>query len=298
MDDALDLRDLLDLPRSVLLALWLQRVGAGAGPVRRLVAAVQGDDEPHDVVGAPLPAADGEPATLDALVAAWASGERRTAALLPVPGDVSGLPPAVAGPALDAGECLLVQVAGTAWAAVPDVVAFGSPNDVGHLVTWHVHEVEPWDLRMPGVVGTLAEAERSLRESLLRATEALTRLDVARWRPDAAAALAALRGDGDPRWPLPEGLAPRALRVLVDAVRLRAVVSLATADDGGAVNLWQADHRSAALREIDGAARRAVAAATLAVGLTAPTGPVTGALGARGPAAGGRAAGGQARTER
>ncbi len=49
----------------------------------------------------------------------------------------------------------------------------------------------------------------------------------------------------------------------MQAVRLRAIVDLATADDGGSVNLWQADQRSTALREVDRASRHAVGAATL-----------------------------------
>ena len=51
------------------------------------------------------------------------------------------------------------------------------------------------------------------------------------------------------------------LRVLSLAARLRAIVALVTADDGGAVNLWQADQRSTALREIDRSARRAMSLA-------------------------------------
>ncbi|WP_155859532.1 hypothetical protein [Cellulomonas sp. KRMCY2] len=260
---------LLALPRSVLLALWLQ--GVGAGPVQRAVDAVQGEDEPHAVVGVPDVAPDG--GSLDQLIAAWAGGPRQAAALLPVPGDASGLPPEVAEPAVDAGECVLVHTADGAWAAVPDVVEFGSVNDVGHLVTWRVHPVPDWRHRLPGLVGSLSEAEQSLRHALLGATEALANLDIARWRPDAAAAIVALRSGADPRWPLPAGLAPRAVRVLADAVRLRTIVALATADDGGAVNLWQADQRTAALRHIDHAARRAVAAATLAAGPSGQTGP-------------------------
>lgn len=258
---------LLELPRSVLLALWLQGAGAGAGELRRAVRAVEGDDEPHVVTGADevVPAGG----TLDELVAAWASGPRQAAALLPVPGDVSGLPPTVAEVAVDAGECVLVAVDGRCWAAVPDVTAFGSVYDTGHLVTWTVHGVPDWRPRLPGVVGTLSEAEQSLRDALRVATEALAGLDVARWRPDAAAAIATLRSDADPGWPLPTRLAPRAVRVLVEAVRLRAIVALATSDDGGAVNLWQADQRSAALRHIDAAARRAVGAATAAAGAAA-----------------------------
>ena len=265
--------DLLALPRSVVLALWLARVGAGAEPLRRATAAVQGDDEPHTVRTAEdvpdlAPSDDpfGEGPSLAELLAAWASGERRSAAVLPVPGDVSGLPPAVAEPAVEAGECLLVDVAGRSWAAVPEVVEFGSALEPGHLVTWQVLPVPGWTLRLPGVVGTLGEAERALREALTTAVDALTGLDVARWREDAAEAIVALRSDADPGWDLPAGVPPRALHVLARAVRLRGIVQLATADDGGAINLWQADQRSAALREVDHAARRAIAAATLAAG--------------------------------
>lgn len=258
---------LLELPRSVLLSLWVQGVGSGADPLGRAVRAVQGDDEPHVVAGDAVPPGLGAPAgpggdTLEDLLGAWAGGPRASAALLPVPGDVTGLPPHVASAAVDAGECVLAHAGGRSWAAVPEVVAFGSVHDTGHLVTWHVHEVPDWRALLPGIVGTLAEAEMSLREALRDATDALAQLDVARWRDDAADAIAALRSDADPGWLLPGGLDPRALRVLVTAVRLRAVVEIAATDDGGAVNLWQADQRSAALRHVDHAARRAVAAAT------------------------------------
>lgn len=251
--------ELLDLPRSALLALWLH--GVDATP-RRTVVAVRGDDEPHDVTGPSVPLGT----SLDELVAGWLAGAAQAAAVLPVPGDVAGLPAEVAEAAVEAGECLLVHANGRSWAAVPEVEQFGSDLEPGHLVTWQVEEVGDWQLRLPGAVGTLTEAETALRGAMREATDALASLDVARWRPDAAEAVASLRADVDPQWPLPSGLAPRALRVLVTAVRLRAIVSLATADDGGAVNLWQADQRSAALRHVDHAARHAVAAATAAAG--------------------------------
>jgi hypothetical protein len=60
---------------------------------------------------------------------------------------------------------------------------------------------------------------------------------------------------------LPDGLDGRRAAVLASAARLRAIVALATQDDGAAVNLWQADQRSTALREVDRMARRAMAAA-------------------------------------
>lgn len=259
--------DSLTLPRSVLLALWLAEPSPGSGPVQRLLDAVQGDDEPHRVTTA-APAATGdpapgtEPATLADLVAIWASGPRTVAAVLPAPGDPSGAPAAIAGAAQDAGEAVLVSTPDGDWAAIPRVEAFGSVYEPGHLVTWEVSRVPAWQNALIGQVGTLREAERELTGALSRATEALTSLDVARWREDAAEQIAALSAGADPGWSLPPSLEPRRVRVLTTAARLRAIVDLATGDDGAAVNLWQVDQRSTALRDVDRAARRALAAAT------------------------------------
>lgn len=254
----------LDLPRSVLLALWLAEPGPGSGPVQRTLDAVQGDDEPHRVeaVGGCAPGTGAGGATLADLVAAWASGPRTVAAVLPAPGDPAGVPAVVAGPAQEAGEAVLISTADGDFAAVPHVEVFGSVYEAGHLVTWRVHAVPPWRDALVGHVGTLADAERDLTGALARATEALTALDVARWRPDAADRIAALRTTPDARGVLPPGLEPRRVRVIGSALRLRAIVDLATADDGAAVNLWQADQRTTALRDVDRAARRALAVAT------------------------------------
>jgi len=245
------------LPRSALLALWLRasRLGDDQG-LARLLRAVQRDDEPHVVSGAL-----GD-VRLEDLAGAWAGDAREVVALAPVPGDVSGVPPEAAARATDAGECAVVTTSAGAWALVPEVTEFGSDLEPGHLVTWHVTPVGPWSMRVHGAVGTLGESERDLRTALLLATRALDDLDVARWRDDAAGAIADLRAGGAPTWQLPASVPPRAVQVLTQAVRLRAIVDLATADDGGAVNLWQADQRSTALREVDRASRHAVGAAT------------------------------------
>jgi hypothetical protein len=255
----------LDLPRSVALALWLQDLGPGSAadpaPVARLVAAVQSDDEPHTVDAAPDTPQLGS--TLAELVAAWAVGARTVAAVLPAPGDPAGVPAVVGHLAARAGECVLVRTGTGSYAAIPTVEEFGSVYEPGHLVRWEVSSVPEWQTALIGQIGSLADAERDLRVALTQATRALAALDVARWRPDAAEAIASLRSDGDPGWRLPRGIDPRRVRVLASAARLRAIVALATADDGGAVNLWQADQRSTALREVDRAARRAMSAATL-----------------------------------
>lgn len=199
---------------------------------------------------------------LTGLLLAWSLPGVAVAAVLPVPGDVAGVPAQISAAAVDAGECVLVETPAGSYAAVPEVEVFGSASEPGHLVTWRVAPVVSWRLGVVSAIGSLADAERELREALRTATEALDRLDVARWRDDAVAALASLRAEPDAR-SLPPGLEPRRARVLGLAARLRVIVDLATADDGGAVNLWQADQRSAALRHVDHAARRAMCAATL-----------------------------------
>ncbi|GIJ00230.1 hypothetical protein CLV28_1900 [Sediminihabitans luteus] len=249
--------------RSVVLATWIAEVARGAAALTDAVRAVTGDDEPHRVVGGTPPGV-GEPESdaLAVLVAALTEGDVRTCALLPVPGDASGVPAAVNPSATEAGECVLVAVDDAAWALVPEVTWFGSHLEPGVEVTWACREVDPWHARAFGAVGSLADAERGLRTALVTATEALTHLDVARWREDAAEQIAALRG-GELGWPLPPRLDQRRVRALSLATRLRAIVDLATADDGGAVNLWQADQRTAALAQVDRAARHATSAATL-----------------------------------
>ena len=250
------------LPRSVLLALWVQHVGVGSAPLQRAVRAVEDDDEPHTVTNDDDPSISGD--SLPDLLAAWASGPHDVAALLPTPGDVAGVPAVISAAAIDAGECVLVRTGQGAFAAVPTIEEFGTAWEPGHLVTWTVHRIPDWRTTLLGTVGSLADAERELRTALTSATQALASLDVARWRPDAADAIAALQADGD-GWQVPPELDGRRLRVLVSAARLRAIVELATADDGGAINLWQADQRSTALREVDRAARRAMSAATVRV---------------------------------
>lgn len=252
----------LDLPRSVTLAAWLPHVHGDAGLAARALAGVTDDDEPHAV--APDDDVPGLGTDLADLLLAWGMPGVALTAVLPVPGDVAGVPAEISGPALEAGECVLVQTPGGAFAAVPHVESFGSADEPGHLVTWRVSRIPSWTLGVMASVGSLADAERDLREALRTATEALDKLDVARWREDAVAALASLRAEPDVR-ALPGGLEARRARVLALAARLRVIVDLATADDGGAVNLWQADQRSAALRHVDHAARRAMCAATLVV---------------------------------
>lgn len=246
---------MLDLPRSIHLALWLPHVRSAAD-ITRAVAVVQDDDEPHEVVGD----ADAPGPDLADLLRSWGRDLNAVTAALPVPGDVVGVPAPISGAALDAGECVLVSTSSGSFAAVPAVQEFGSAAEPGHLVTWQVTAVPEWSLAVVSSVGTLADAERELRVALLTATDALDALGTAQWRPEAAEALDALRATP---WHLPPDLDQRRARVLALAARLRVIIGVATTDDGGAVNVWQSDQRAAALRHVDLAARRALCSATL-----------------------------------
>ncbi|NAZ77752.1 hypothetical protein GTQ99_20390, partial [Kineococcus sp. T13] len=190
---------------------------------------------------------------------------------LPVPGDPRGLPgPAALNvAALEAGECVVVELAGLQqrWALVPEVTEFGSAWEPGALVTWSLRAAAP--RRAPESTG-LADSERELRLALATATQALASLDVARWREDAADRIAAVRDGALAPDALPPGTSPRAARVLQTAARVLAIVELATEDDGAAITSWEATSRAQALREVAAVARRALTAAVNAHAEPAP----------------------------
>jgi hypothetical protein len=246
----------LEIPRSARLAAWGTAWLQGRASTAAVVRAVTRDDEPHRVEPPDLvPTRDLE-GLLGGLREAGVSALR---VVLPVPGDPVGLPgpPTFNTGAIDAGECVLTS-SGPAWGIVPEVAVFGSEWEPGYLVTWQVAPVV--EGRPPGTEG-LAEAERALREGLLEATTRLTRLDVAALGPDAAEQLQSLRRAEISPGVLPEGTPARSLQVLSTAGRLRAVLSLATRDDGAAVNAFEAQERGRTLRELDVVCRHAVVAA-------------------------------------
>lgn len=257
----------LDLPRSVLLALWGTAVLEGRADPARAVEVVTGADEPHLVTGEdqPFSASPLGPGLRDLLehLPGRTAGLR---AVLPVPGDALGLPavPDAVRAAVDAEEAVVALPAGVgadAWTWVPEVEAFGSELDQGHQVRWRCWR-HPAGSRTPATAYVdLGEAERDLRTALTRSADALAGLDVARWRDDAAEGIAGVRAAAADGRELPPGLAPRAVRVLGTASRVRGIVALAGVDDGGAVSGWEASQRSTLLRDLDVVARRALVAA-------------------------------------
>jgi hypothetical protein len=232
------------MPDSMRFALWFTAWRTGAASLDEARDRIVGDDAAHHVGGLP-DEADPVPLIL-AMGRLRAAGATGAGIALPVPGDPLGL----AGPgefnaaALEAGEGVVLD--GTDLGLVP--------HRAGSGVVWACHTATP-----RRQVPDPSEADTSLRQALLRASESLADLDVARWRPEVAEELMALRRTAD--LPLPEGMSPRAQRLAALASRCRTIVDLALEDDGGAVTATESDQRRAALTPLDQAARRGLVAA-------------------------------------
>lgn len=241
------------LPRSVRLACWYASWTAGTCSLDDARDAVVAPDAAHDVLRLTDPAGvggAGEPVPLVlALGMLRARGGRTATPALPVPGDLVGLagPPAFNANALEAGEAVLLP--GSGLGLVPTVVGAG--------VTWRVS---------PAAEATAApdpgEAERALRETLLESSARLADLDVARWRPEAADGLRALRTSGDQ--PLAPGFGPGPQRLAALARRCLAIVDLASGHDGASVSAYEVAERQGALTMLERVARHALVAAASA----------------------------------
>lgn len=236
--------DRLELPDAARLAVWFSAWCAGRASLDDARDAVVGGDAAHDVIGVPGHAE--EPVPLILALGALRAERASTAGLaLPVPGDPLGL----GGPGSFNVEAIEHEEA-----VVLDVDLGLVPVRAGGGVVWRCL---PAHARRP--VPDLPEAETLLRRALSMTADALVDLDVARWRPEVADELMALRRPRDVR--VPAGTDGRVLRMLTLALRCRHIVDLALDDDGGARTSLEAEGRRAALAPLERAARRALVAA-------------------------------------
>ena len=226
------------------LAAWGAAALTGAVSPDEAADEVSGPHDPaHRVTGLPGEAtAVNLPYALARLRALGVTGLRL---VLPRPGDTAGLPgpPSFNELAVLAGDAALT-VGGPALGLLPGVRG-----------SWSVHSVSP-DARTPQ---SLAEAGRALGAAMRGATELLLRLDLSRWEPAAADVLAA-RSPAD-RPALPISAPAEAHSVLYQALRVAAIVEVATAGHGAAVTAAEMAARTTALRDLDTASRRAIEAA-------------------------------------
>ncbi len=231
-------------PRSAEFALWFSAWVAGSASLDDARDAIVGEDAAHDVAG--LPGEDDVVPLILALGRIRSAGTTGAGIALPAPGDPLGL----AGPsefnthALEAGEGVVFEGA--------DIGLV--PHRAGAGVVWNYYAATS-----RRQVPDPSEADTSLRQAVLSAATTLADLDVARWRPEVADELMALRRTAD--FHFPQGMAPRALKLVSLSTRCRTIVDLALVDDGGALSAFEVDQRRAALSPLDHAARRGLVAA-------------------------------------
>lgn len=235
--------------RSGPLAAWTAAWVAGRVSLDQVVDAVTGTDAPHQVVGL-----GPEILPLREVLVAWRRSGEPVRAVLPAAGDVRGLP----GPAgfraaaLDAGETVGTATLGI----VPDVTDY-APSSNPTAVIWHAYATEP---PRPDPL-TVADAQYELGATIRECASTLAAADVAGGGADIAEPLHEARRAGD-YVNLPPGFPSRAVALLSQAERLQAVLDLALADPrGGAVDRAGMATRSATLRALETAVRRARMAA-------------------------------------
>jgi hypothetical protein len=247
--------------RSARFVSWVRAWRAGLVPYDEVAGEIAGDEE-HLATDAPGTWTDVPLPEAVAVLSKLHPDEVRL--VLPVPGDPRGLP----GPGHFTGAALLTGegvIAGSL-GLVPEVRTHTSGSgDTFETVLWRFF---PLPERVNGSGAgrhhdepSAAEAEADLSAALVTATTALTKLDVAQWRPELAGALAALRRP-DNGTDLPPGYDARARRLYARASVLDRVLALAELSaPGGAVNGYEAQQRDAALRPLMTACRRALVAA-------------------------------------
>lgn len=257
-----------DLPRCAALAAWGSAVLAGAASIDDAVSAVQGSDLPHSVDLSNLPFE----APVDGLVGLFAAlrraGVKRLRMVLPVEGDLAGLPgpPHFNAAALDVGECTVTDD-GLPCGFVPVIVRHGrelpddevdEAMDAATSVMW---VGLPTDRCAPGGgLADLSESRRALLTTLQEASSTLEQLQVASWTRDPVVELDHVR-QRSVSADMPPGTPSRAASVLDLAWRIRTVVELAGQDDGGAITTYESEQRRHALRRLDVVSRHAVVAA-------------------------------------
>ena len=231
--------------RAGALVAWTSAWLAGEAASDEVLRATVGDDAPHHVEGL-----DDGPAPLSEALITWRRTGGTVRLVLPVAGDVRGLP----GPAefrsgaLDAGEAAY----GGGLGLVPNVME-RHPSSAPTAVTWHAFQVDtpsPDPLSVP-------DAQHELTEAIRDAASALATAEVARWIDDVTDALADARRAGE-RLNLPPGFPSPAVRLVAQAERLQAVLDVAALDPtGGAVDRTGIAVRTDALRPLATAVRRA-----------------------------------------
>jgi hypothetical protein len=238
-------------PRSGALVGWGNAWLAGLASSDEAIAEIRADLGDH---GAPH-SVDGDGLALG-LGRLRSRGARRLRLVLPVPGDVSGLPgpPTVNGEALAAGEAVVVLGPTPPLVLVPSTIAHGPAAEGGlESVHWTTFSA----VTEPPPPASLRAAEHDLNHAMRVTTAALTSADLGRARPEILAVLRDRQEDDDPRPLLPPGYPAPAHALLARIGRVARLLELAAHDDGAAITAAEIEARTAALRGLSAAVRRA-----------------------------------------
>lgn len=234
--------------RSGPLAAWASAWLAGQAASDEVLRAVALGDAPHQVGG--LGAFDAELVPLSEVLIGWRRAGGPVRLVLPVAGDVRGLP----GPAefrsaaLEAGEA----VHGGGVGLVPQVIDH-APSSAPTTVLWQAFQTDP----APPDYLSVPDAQHDLTTAIRESATALSAADVAGWMDDIAEELHDARRAGE-RLNLPPGHPPRAVALVAQAERLQAVLDLAAQDPtGGAIDRTGIAARIESLRPLGVAVRRA-----------------------------------------
>lgn len=244
-----------ELPACVRVALWGTQVLAGRLPA-------------PDLPRRALPDLD-ETVGLVEAVSVWAGlGERSLLVALPRPGDLAGMPQGsfdLAAAATRAEECVFVP--GLGGALVPEISVFGSPGDEGWLSTWTSYPADPVATHRLEALD-LGQTELGLRRQLDEHTEALAGAGAPPFGPAAERGLSRARAaHRTGLWGMPDGLPPRAVRVIQLAGTVLTMADAGLDSAPASVDASSVTGRSEVLRRLQSAAARALADATNAAAL-------------------------------
>lgn len=236
--------------RSGPLAAWTSAWFAGQVSIDQVVDAITGSDLPHQVGG--LAAFEPGLAPLREVLVQWRRAGARVSVVLPVAGDVRGLPgpPPFRSAALEAGE----TVVGGGLGVMPQVIAYDA-SSAPPTVLWQAFSVDP----APPDEVSVGDAQYELTTAIRESASALASADVAGGSDDLRAVSGARRAGEVVN--VPPSFPQRAVALLAQAHRLQAVLDLAFADPtGGAIDRAGVAARTDALRPLASAVRRALVA--------------------------------------
>ena len=234
--------------RSGPLAAWTSAWLVGRVGPDEVADAVSHGDAPHQVGG--LSGFDAELVPLHEVLLVWRRAGQPVRLVLPVAGDVRGMPGPAAfrSAALEAGEAVYGGEVGI----VPEVIEY-YPSSAPPAVLWQAFDIEA---PTPDHI-SLGDAQYDLTTAVRESASALSAADVAGWIDDIADDLHDARRAGE-RLNLPPGFPQRAIALLAQAERLQAVLDLAFSDPtGGAIDSHGIASRRDALRPLATAVRRA-----------------------------------------